>query len=124
MAPASIFSPDPLFLFQTPDENDECRFHCTCQSNSGVCPSREEIMAQRIVMRSGDIRRKRKIMLYKTLIRSVPMWVLPQKLDNALRTFERKILRRIFGPVNDNGQRRIQYIREVCELYKEPGNMC
>jgi hypothetical protein len=28
MAPASIVFPDPLFLFQTPDENDEQRFHC------------------------------------------------------------------------------------------------
>jgi hypothetical protein len=28
MAPASIVFPDPLFLFQTPDENDEWRFHC------------------------------------------------------------------------------------------------
>jgi hypothetical protein len=29
MVPASIVFPDPLFLFQTPDENDEQRFHCT-----------------------------------------------------------------------------------------------
>jgi hypothetical protein len=28
MAPASIVFLDPLFLFQTPDENDESRFHC------------------------------------------------------------------------------------------------
>jgi hypothetical protein len=27
MAPTSIVFPDPLFLFQTPDENNE-RFHC------------------------------------------------------------------------------------------------
>jgi hypothetical protein len=33
MAPASIVFPDPLFLFQTPDENDESRFHCTCNCN-------------------------------------------------------------------------------------------
>jgi hypothetical protein len=28
MAPASVVFPDQLFLFQTPDENDEQRFHC------------------------------------------------------------------------------------------------
>jgi hypothetical protein len=64
------------------------------------------------VMRSGDIHRKTKIMLYKTLTCSVLMygcetWVLPQKLENALRAFERKILRKTFGPVNDNGRWRI-----------------
>jgi hypothetical protein len=47
-------------------------------------------------------------------------WVLPQKSENALRVFKRKILRRIFGPVNDNGQWRIRYNHEVYELYKEP----
>jgi hypothetical protein len=47
-------------------------------------------------------------------------WVLPQKSENALRVFERKILRRIFGPVNDNGQWRIRNNHEVYELFKEP----
>jgi hypothetical protein len=28
MAPTSIVFPDKLFLFQTPDENDEQKFHC------------------------------------------------------------------------------------------------
>jgi hypothetical protein len=30
-APTSTVFPDPLFLFQTPDENDEQRFHCISQ---------------------------------------------------------------------------------------------
>jgi hypothetical protein len=77
------------------------------------------------VMRSGDIHRKTEIMLYKTLIRSVLMygcetWVLSQKSENALRGFERKILRRIFGPVNENGQWGIRCNHEVYELHKEP----
>jgi hypothetical protein len=64
------------------------------------------------VMRSRDIHRKTKIMLYKTLICSVLMWVLPLKLENALRAFERKILRRNLGPVNANGWWRIRYNHE------------
>jgi hypothetical protein len=40
-------------------------------------------------------------------------WVLPQKLENALRAFERQILRRIFGPVSDNGRWRIRYNHEM-----------
>jgi hypothetical protein len=77
------------------------------------------------LMRSGDIHRKTLIMLYKILIRSVLMygcetWVLSQKSENALRVSEIKILRRIFGPVNDNGQWRIRYNHEVYEVHKEP----
>jgi hypothetical protein len=64
-------------------------------------------------------------MLYKTLIRSVLMYgcetcVLPQKLEYVLRTLETKILRRNFGPVNDNGRWTVRYNHEVYELYKEP----
>jgi hypothetical protein len=75
-------------------------------------------------MRSGDIHRKTKIMLYKTLIRSVLMygcetWVLTQKSENALRVFERKILRRIFGPVNGSRQWRIRCNHDMYELYTE-----
>jgi hypothetical protein len=33
MAPASIVFPDPLFHFQTPNENDESRFHCNIKLN-------------------------------------------------------------------------------------------
>jgi hypothetical protein len=45
--------------------------------------------------------------------------VLSQKSENALRVFERKILRTIFGPVNDSGQWRIRCSHEVYELHKE-----
>jgi hypothetical protein len=37
-----------------------------------------------------------------------------------LSTFERKILRTICGPVQDNGQWKIRYNKELCELYGEP----
>jgi hypothetical protein len=40
--------------------------------------------------------------------------------ENAVSTFERKILRRVYGPVQDNGQWRIRYNKELCELYCEP----
>jgi hypothetical protein len=43
----------------------------------------------------------------------------PKKSANALSTFERKILRRIYGPVQDNGQWRIRYNKELYELYCE-----
>jgi hypothetical protein len=64
-------------------------------------------------------------MLYKTLIRTVLIygsetWTLFKNSENVLSTFERKILRRIYGPVQDNGQWRIRYSKELYELYCEP----
>jgi hypothetical protein len=60
-------------------------------------------------MRCKDIHKKTEVMLYKTLIHTVltyrsETWTLPKKSENALSIFERKILRRIYGPVQDNGQ--------------------
>jgi hypothetical protein len=34
-------------------------------------------------------------------------------------TFERKMLRRIYGPINENGQWRCRYNTELYELYKD-----
>ena len=43
-----------------------------------------------------------------------------QKFDEViLGVFERKILRAIFGPTNDNGEWRIKYSNELYTLYKE-----
>ena len=67
---------------------------------------------------------KNKIKLYKTLIRLVlacgsETWVLTKSDEAILGVFERKILRAIFGPTNDNGEWRIKYNNELYTLYKE-----
>jgi len=36
--------------------------------------------------------------------------------ENALRRFERKVLRKIYGPVLDKGVWRIRYNNELCKL--------
>jgi hypothetical protein len=64
-------------------------------------------------------------MLYKTLIHTVltygsETWKLSKNSENALSTFERKILRRIYGSVQDSSQWRIRYNKELYELYGEP----
>ena len=46
-------------------------------------------------------------------------WVLSQSDDASLGVFERKILRAIFGPTNDNGEWRIRYNNELYTLLKE-----
>jgi hypothetical protein len=61
---------------------------------------------------------KNKVKLYKTLIRPVLVygsetWVLSKSDQSVLSAFERKILRAIFGPTNENGERRIKYNYEL-----------
>jgi hypothetical protein len=40
--------------------------------------------------------------------------------ERALDVFERKILHRIYGPVQDKGQWRRRYNKELYNLFKEP----
>jgi len=59
--------------------------------------------------RSQFLSIKNKIKLYKTLIKPVlayssETWVLSKSDEAILGVFERKILRAIFGPTNDNGE--------------------
>jgi hypothetical protein len=42
------------------------------------------------------------------------------KEESAINSFERKILRRIYGPTKENGIWRKIYNRELYKLYKEP----
>jgi len=43
-----------------------------------------------------------------------------QKDADRINTFERKILRRIYGPIKYNNQWRSRYNAELYELYKKP----
>lgn len=56
------------------------------------------------VIKFKDVHRSTKIMLYKTLIRSVitygcETWAITRRITDNLDTFERKILRRLYRPV-------------------------
>jgi hypothetical protein len=64
-----------------------------------------------------------KIQVYKTLIRPVATygaetWMLTVTEENALRMFERKIIRRIYGPMMENNVWRIRYNEELNTLLK------
>jgi hypothetical protein len=63
-------------------------------------------------VKSKLITRNTKAKIYRTLVRPVvtygsETWALNARDENALRSFERKILRRIFGPVQDSSGWRI-----------------
>lgn len=76
------------------------------------------------IFRNRDINQRLKVMLYKTLIRSIVMygsetWTLSKKAVEKIDSFERKILRRIYGPVCVQGEWRIRYNNELYSLYGE-----
>jgi hypothetical protein len=47
-------------------------------------------------------------------------WVMTKKIENVINSYERKILRRMLGPINDNGTWRIRYNKEIYTLYGDP----
>jgi hypothetical protein len=70
------------------------------------------------VFKSQNVHRKKKIRIHKTIIKPALMygcetWSLLQNAENKLGAFERKILRRIYGPINENGQWRCTYNTEI-----------
>jgi hypothetical protein len=65
---------------------------------------------------------KVKCFIYKPIIR--PMFtygsetcVVSKQVENLLRSFERKVLQKIFGPVLENGYRGRCENSEICQIY-------
>ena len=73
-------------------------------------------------MKSRALNRNLKLKIYKRLIRPIvtygcEAWTLTARDEQHLRIFERKILRKIFGPVQDkDGCWRIRMNHELNEL--------
>jgi hypothetical protein len=68
---------------------------------------------------------KTKINIYKTLIRPILLygsecWAVTKLHENKLLTFERKILRKIFGAVHENNSWRSLFNFEIYQKYKQP----
>lgn len=81
------------------------------------------------ILKSKSVSRNSKCALYKSVIIPVvtygsESWCLTQKEEQSLLmlTFERKVLRTIFGPVYDQNQNkwRRRFNHELKRLYKEP----
>jgi hypothetical protein len=49
-------------------------------------------------------------------------WPLSKKDENLLQIFERRILRRIYGPINEGGIWKIRYSNDLYKLYSEPAS--
>jgi hypothetical protein len=64
-----------------------------------------------------------KLKLYRSVIRPVvtyacETWALKETIINRLMVFERKVLRKIFGPTNENGIWRIRTNQELDKIIK------
>lgn len=76
------------------------------------------------LFRSTILSRNTKLRLYKTLIRPIVMyacetWSLTLRQESLLSCFERKVLRSICGPIQENGRWRIRTNRELTEIFGE-----
>lgn len=75
------------------------------------------------ILKSKVASKHTKCNIYKTIIRPILVygsetWTLTQKTENRLATFERKILRKIYGAIKDNNGWRIRMNHELYRLYK------
>ena len=76
------------------------------------------------LLRSKAVSRTTKIRMYKTIIRPVVLygseaWCLTANGEKNLRIWERKVLRKIFGPICEAGYWRGRTNEEVRKLYGE-----
>ena len=76
------------------------------------------------LLRSKAVSRTTKIRMYKTVIRPVVLygseaWCLTANDEKKLRIWERKVLRKIFGPICVAGYWRSRTNAEVRQLYGE-----
>jgi hypothetical protein len=76
------------------------------------------------LMKSGALNESSKLKIYKSLIRPVvtygcEAWTLTNRDEQHLKIFERRILRKIFGPVqNEDGSWRVRMNYELNELIR------
>ena len=78
------------------------------------------------MFKSKLLSRKSKVTLYKVLVRPIALyasstWATTKSDEKKLEVFERKILRKIFGPnKNNEGEYEIRSNKNLEELYNEP----
>ena len=76
------------------------------------------------IFRSKKIHQNSKIRLFITLIQPVlcyrsVTWTLTQMTEKMLCTFERKILKRIYDPIQDKGRWHPSWNSEIYKFYKD-----
>ena len=88
-------------IIENNNRNDRCIKERIQTGNKTYCAKLRRLKSKIIYRRS-------QLQIYKTLIRpamtyGAEKWTLTAAEENALRRFERKVLRKIYGPVMDKG---------------------
>ena len=102
------------------DNNDEKE-----EIRARILAANQAYSSLQTIFLSKHIHRNKKIRLYKTLIKPILCcgsltWALTQTAEHMLNTFERKILRRIYGRTQEGGRWRPRWNSELYSLYNEP----
>jgi hypothetical protein len=76
------------------------------------------------ILKCNAVHSRTKVRIYKTVIQPTLLYgsetlTLSQTAANTINSFERKILRRIFGPVNEQSLWRITRNDELKQLHRE-----
>lgn len=101
----------------------DCENRSTACINERIQVGNRAYYANLRMLKSKLINRNTKIQIYKSLIRPVitygaETWTLTIARENALRRFERRVLRRICGPVIENGVWRMRSNEELNTIMK------
>jgi hypothetical protein len=81
--------------------------------NTRIMTGNKAYYANSLLLKSALLSRSTKMKLYRTLIRPIvtyaaETWTLNISDENALRIFERKVIRKIYGPVCEDGVWRVR----------------
>ncbi|GFG39577.1 hypothetical protein Cfor_01007, partial [Coptotermes formosanus] len=103
-----------IVINDTSDETEEIR--------ARMLAANKVYSSLQTMFRSKQIHRNNNIRLYKTLMKPVlgygsATWTLTQATEQMLNTFERKILRRIYGPIKEEGRWHLRWNSELYSVY-------
>jgi hypothetical protein len=75
------------------------------------------------IMKSKEMSKSTELNIYRTIIKPIVMygcegWTMSEHMEEALRVWERKILRRVYGPKGDTNGRRIRTNKELQDQYR------
>jgi hypothetical protein len=78
------------------------------------------------IMKSREISESTKLKIYRTIIRPIVMygcegWTMTEHMEEVLRVWERKILRKVHGPKRDTNGWRIRTNKELQDQYRSAG---